>query len=207
MVKDWLIDKEKWKKIRENTFERAKWQCEVCNKRLNSSAPVHHFSYDDYYNINNLVCLCERCHYLVHGDRYFRIGMVLKNIGIIVVVGGALIWWWILPNAELQNIVDLAIMSITIGIGFILWSYKLTQKTKKVRKKIKKAIKNRNKYKRFTLRDDESIFEEKEGIFHCQECGREISEKEYWEFWGLCRRCRGMPLHQGFPAPPGFPKF
>jgi len=206
-VKDWLIDKDKWKRVRANAFERAKWQCEACSKKLNSSAPVHHLDYEDYYNLNNLVCLCLQCHYLAHGDRYFKVGRVLRIVGFIAVIGGTFMWWWILPNSKLQNILNIALISIVIGMGFIFLSHPLTQKTRKVRSKIKKVVKNRNKLEESISGKDEIIELEEEDTLQCQECGRELSEGEYWEFGGLCNICRGVPLQKGFPAPPGFPKF
>jgi len=39
----------------------------------------------------------------------------------------------------------------------------------------------------------------------CSNCGQTISEWEFREYSGLCQICRGLPLHQGFPGPPGFP--
>jgi Zn finger protein HypA/HybF involved in hydrogenase expression len=205
-VKDWLIDKERWEKARLNAFERAKWRCEACSKNLDISAPVHHLDYEDYYNPDDLICLCPQCHYLTHGDPYFKVGRVLRNVGLIATVGGTFVWWWVLPNSKLQNIVNLAVLSIIIGIGFIFLSYMLTQKTRKLRRKIKKVVKNRKKFGEPISGEDETIHSEEEEVFQCQECGRKISETEYWEFGGLCNRCRGMPLQQGFPAPPGFPK-
>jgi Zn finger protein HypA/HybF involved in hydrogenase expression len=204
-VKDWLIDKVKWEKARLNAFERAKWRCEACGKSLDISAPVHHLRYEDYYNSNDLVCLCPQCHYLTHGDLYFEVGRVLRSIGLISVIAGTFLWWWILPNSKLPNILVLALM--TIGIGFIFLSYLLPQKTPEVRSKIKKALRNRNESEEsISVEEDEVIDSEEKETFKCQECGRELLESEYWEFGGLCKRCRGMPLQGRFPAPPGFPK-
>jgi len=42
--------------------------------------------------------------------------------------------------------------------------------------------------------------------YRCEACNRRISKKEYHEFNGLCRWCRGAPTQRGFPSPPGFPK-
>ncbi|MFZ6016703.1 MAG: thermonuclease family protein [Nitrospirota bacterium] len=42
--------------------------------------------------------------------------------------------------------------------------------------------------------------------FRCETCHKEISEKEYYEFNGLCQWCRGAPTQKGFPSPPGFPR-
>jgi hypothetical protein len=51
---------------------------------------------------------------------------------------------------------------------------------------------------------EEYISEVKE--FRCIECNRKVTEEEFFELGGLCKRCRGMPTQHGFPKPPGFPK-
>jgi len=93
------------------------------------------------------------------------------------------------------------------GIGLIFLSQRLTKETRMVRGKIKKAVRNRNKPEESISGGDKiNDLEEKE-TYCCNGCGREISETEYCQSGGLCDRCRGMPLQQGFPTPPGFPKF
>jgi len=37
-------------------------------------------------------------------------------------------------------------------------------------------------------------------------CNQEISQEEYEEFNGLCRRCKGGPIQRGFLSPKVFPK-
>ncbi len=48
--------------------------------------------------------------------------------------------------------------------------------------------------------------EPEEEKYRCTMCNREISQEEYEEFNGLCRRCKGGPIQRGFPSPKGFPK-
>jgi len=48
--------------------------------------------------------------------------------------------------------------------------------------------------------------EPEEEEYRCGMCNKEISQEEYEEFNGLCRRCRGGPIQRGFPSPKGFPK-
>jgi len=54
--------------------------------------------------------------------------------------------------------------------------------------------------------DYSSWSNEDEEEYRCEACNKRISKKEYEEFNGLCRYCRGAPTQKGFPSPPGFPK-
>ncbi len=46
-----------------------------------------------------------------------------------------------------------------------------------------------------------------EDYFICQNCGRKISEYDFYNHDGLCKYCRGIITQEGFPGgPPGFPQ-
>ncbi|MFX0202007.1 MAG: hypothetical protein ACFFCW_38335 [Candidatus Hodarchaeota archaeon] len=209
-VKDWLIDKEKWNKARLNAFKRAGWRCEACGGNIHLSAPVHHLDYDDYYDSDSVVCLCSRCHHLNHGKAFcYKVGRIFKGIGIVgIIIGGYYVNDLRVSSWSSHRTLVMAIMGLFIGVVLIFLSRILTKKTREARRAIKEAVKNRTKIFEAELekneRDDLDIDDELECL--CQGCGREISEGDYWEFGGLCKRCRGMPLQQGFPSPPGFPK-
>jgi len=209
-VKDWLIDKERWERARHDALERVNWQCEACGRRLSPLEPVvHHLNYDDYYHLDNLVCLCPHCHYLVHGKipSYIR-GKVCMIFGIIAMIVGflAINEVRISPASVPHATLLLAFIGIPLGIGLILLALKLTRETRKVRRAVKRVVKNRLGLPKATLVKDEVTELQTDEIFYCQGCGKEISEQEFEEFGGLCKWCRGMPLQKEFPAPPGFPK-
>jgi DNA-directed RNA polymerase subunit RPC12/RpoP len=66
-VYDWLIDKEKWSKIRKEVIERDNSVCQRCNRKIEMRPVVHHLYYSsDYYNLNNLITLCKFCHSYIH---------------------------------------------------------------------------------------------------------------------------------------------
>jgi hypothetical protein len=198
-VKDWLIDKERWKRARLDAFERANWQCEACGRDLNVSARVHHLSYDDYYHLDNLVCLCPHCHYLIEGKTpSYAFGVLSIIFGIIALFVGFL--------GGMNGVLVLAFIGIPLGAGLLLLALRLTSETRKVRRAVRKAVKSRLKVPETILIENEEVELQTDENFYCQGCGREISEQESSDFGGLCRWCRGMPLQRGFPAPPGFPK-
>jgi len=209
-VEDWLIDKEKWKEARLSAFERAGWQCEACGRAINLSAPVHHLDYSNYYDPDSLVCLCSRCHHLNHGKPFsYKFGRIFEAFGILgIIIGGYYVNRLRSSNAFSHDDLIAAIMGLSIGVSLVFLSRILTKKTREVRRAIKKAVKNRTKIDGANAEKDETVDLDisEEAQFLCSSCGREVSEQEYWEFGGLCKRCRGMPLQQKFPAPPGFPK-
>ena len=54
-----------WKKVSEKAKKRAKNKCSICGYK--SNLVVHHNSYNLYHESkSDLVCLCGRCHTLVH---------------------------------------------------------------------------------------------------------------------------------------------
>ncbi|MEW6162538.1 MAG: HNH endonuclease signature motif containing protein [Nitrospirota bacterium] len=229
-VKDWLIDSERWKKARLDALERADWQCQACRQRLDTSAPVHHLDYSDYYNPDNLVCLCPHCHFLIHGKApSYILGKVSMIFGIISIILGVLgiNEVRISQTSISQATVVLAFIGLLFGLGLILLALWLTKETRKVRGMVKellrsgrnstfaagfkmgvkKVIKKQPKHQEaISSIESEVTGAQINGIFYCQQCLREISEQEFEEFGGLCRQCRGMPSQKGFPAPPGFPK-
>lgn len=85
-AKDWLINKEKWNHIKQYVLKRANWKCQACGCRINKSFYIHHSSYDNYYDVKNLVCLCRRCHFIIHGrSKSYIIGKRLLTSGIILI--------------------------------------------------------------------------------------------------------------------------
>ena len=58
--------------------------CQMCHSKENLKA--HHLSYDDFYNPDNLISLCDKCHSQVHAftkaykEHYFEITQALKEV-------------------------------------------------------------------------------------------------------------------------------
>lgn len=208
-VKDWLIDRERWEKARQNALVRADWKCQACGYKLGNSAPVHHLNYSDYYHPDNLVCLCPHCHFLIHKKSpSYIIGKISTFFGIISIILGILSIneMRISQSPISQATLVLAFIGLPLGTGLILLALRLTKETRKVRGAVKKVINERLELQEAISVESEVIGTQTNEIFHCQQCGKEISEQEFDELLGLCRQCRGMPSQKGFPAPPRFPK-
>lgn len=65
----------KWKKKREEVFERYGKQCVECGSTKNIQ--VHHLIYRKghhlwEYNVNELIPLCKKCHQKIHDDKTHR---------------------------------------------------------------------------------------------------------------------------------------
>ena len=65
----------KWKKKREEVFERYGKQCVECGSTKNIQ--VHHLIYRKChhlweYNVNELIPLCKKCHQKIHDDKTHR---------------------------------------------------------------------------------------------------------------------------------------
>ena len=65
----------RWEPIKQKARDRDNGLCLVCllGKRIVSSQAVHHIitikdNIAKAFNINNLICLCESCHQLVHAQ-------------------------------------------------------------------------------------------------------------------------------------------
>lgn len=60
---------DRWKGIATEVKRRAGWRCQVCNSGLDLNA--HHRTYEilgsEEKHMDDLVCLCRRCHALFHG--------------------------------------------------------------------------------------------------------------------------------------------
>lgn len=58
-----------WKRVSEAVKKRAEYRCQLCNSQHDLCA--HHRTYDHRGNelnyLNDLVCLCRRCHEIFHG--------------------------------------------------------------------------------------------------------------------------------------------
>lgn len=59
----------KWKAVTEVVKNKALWRCQLCNSGLNLQ--THHRSYehlgDELSHLEDLICICNRCHTLFHG--------------------------------------------------------------------------------------------------------------------------------------------
>lgn len=231
-VMDWLPDKEdkeKWQKVRLKALKRDNWRCQSCGRSLvERSAHVHHLSYDNYFNLDNLISLCPRCHQLAEGKTTsYEVGKVLAPLGGLPILGVLLSW--LSSGVKFSHN---AVFALLIGMGLLIHGLWLIRETLRVRASIERAVENPPKSQGDTSVNEEEIFSRLERVverlekdasvedeeilpdleippfeekFYCQICGRKISEKEFEEFGGLCRRCRGMPLQRGFSVLPGFP--
>lgn len=66
--------KEMWAKVREIVLQRDNFKCKICGKR---ATQVHHIHLrskrkDLLYNLNNLVSLCENCHFHRGSEKYLE---------------------------------------------------------------------------------------------------------------------------------------
>lgn len=69
------VSSPKWKKKREEVFERYGKQCVECGSTKNIQ--VHHLIYRKghhllEYNVNELIPLCKKCHQKIHDDKTHR---------------------------------------------------------------------------------------------------------------------------------------
>jgi len=64
-----LYDTEEWYKTRNKVYLKAGYKCNRCGIS-HMGLNAHHFSYDkDFFDLNNLICLCDKCHYHIHPDK------------------------------------------------------------------------------------------------------------------------------------------
>lgn len=65
-----------WKKVSEAVKKRAEYRCQLCNSQHDLCA--HHRTYEHRGNelnyLNDLVCLCRRCHEIFHGKNQPEVG-------------------------------------------------------------------------------------------------------------------------------------
>lgn len=64
-----------WNVVRERVRQRDNGLCLLClaNKNIRSMNVVHHIeelrtNYSKRVDVNNLICLCSKCHNVVHGE-------------------------------------------------------------------------------------------------------------------------------------------
>ena len=74
-----------WKKVREAVISRDNDICRLCfdNGRITKKDLIHHIepvkdNIQQVYNINNLICLCNKCHTKVH-KQYEQKNLVNKT--------------------------------------------------------------------------------------------------------------------------------
>lgn len=88
-----FLQSPEWRALREKVIMRDGCACHMCKSRNNLR--VHHLSYDDLLDENNLITLCDKCHENVHQyTKNFR--AALRN-----------------ENSELRQGVDLINAAIT----------------------------------------------------------------------------------------------
>lgn len=137
-VKDWLIDREKWEKAKIYVLKRANYKCQGCGKKISDHFSIHHLNYNNYYNVNNLVCLCPRCHFLIHGrDPAYKSGQVSLVLGIISIVisipmAVSGIIMYVIVNYIYSIILVIALAGLVIGVILIYRSLRLTKETRMV---------------------------------------------------------------------------
>lgn len=66
-------ENEDFKDLKEDTISSADGKCELCNSKLQLTA--HHITYG---NNEETICLCKKCHKLVHSPSFSRYGFVLQ---------------------------------------------------------------------------------------------------------------------------------
>jgi hypothetical protein len=60
-------EREKWKEIRKYVLKRDNYTCRQCGKKLHGGiAQIHHVSYNDYFDPDNMITLCQDCHKKKH---------------------------------------------------------------------------------------------------------------------------------------------
>ena len=144
-VADWLIDTERWEGVRKDALDRANRRCEVCGRE--SSPSIHHLSYDDYYDLDQLVCLCKRCHYLIHGRApSYMCGLLTTILGMIALSLGACCITELrasqLPHPEATYM--FANLGIPVGLVLFAFGVWLARETLRVWLAARKAVERRS---------------------------------------------------------------
>ena len=69
MKYDEYLHSEYWHEVSRRVKERGDYRCQVCNSPHDLQA--HHRTYEhrgnELQNLNDLICLCQRCHATFHG--------------------------------------------------------------------------------------------------------------------------------------------
>jgi len=209
-VKDWLIDKERREKVRETAIKRAEGKCEACGNEI-VSPRIHHVDYNDYYNPDKVVCLCQKCYAVVHKKTsLYGLHKVPLSLGIIFIIFGFVISMMRIAQAPIGLInVNHPFIPIVVGIALIISAIILGRNIRKTRKAVRRVMRGRRKIQEYQESNGTNYEANEVGIddtFYCRNCGRDISERDFIEYDGLCKYCRGMVIQKGFPSPPGFPK-
>lgn len=78
-------DKEKWKEVRKEVLERDKYICQRCGKKIHrGNARVHHITYDDYFDPDTMITLCQDCHLKKHETPLWL--KILITIVIVIII-------------------------------------------------------------------------------------------------------------------------
>jgi 5-methylcytosine-specific restriction endonuclease McrA len=63
-------NEKKWKEVRKIVLKRDNYTCRQCGIKVHSgNARIHHLSYYDYFNPDNLITLCSECHTECHSKK------------------------------------------------------------------------------------------------------------------------------------------
>ncbi len=127
-------DRKKWEEIRQIVIKRANEKCEICRIKA-KKFHIHHLDYQDYFNPKNLICLCPRCHLIIHGRTLsYEIGKMLEFLGISSFILSII-------EIKIHNLMFFFIF-LLIGLILVFFSYKLTKETREKRKIAKDYLKS-----------------------------------------------------------------
>ncbi len=64
------LDTDEWKEKRAKLKDKAKGECQLCNKVIGNKGVVHHTSYNDLFKEtgNNEIYICRDCHLDSHNN-------------------------------------------------------------------------------------------------------------------------------------------
>lgn len=68
------LKSKRWIELRDKCIKKYKWRCAWCNNNKNLQA--HHRCYDNLWKnweIDDLVCLCDKCHHAIHKNVWWNI--------------------------------------------------------------------------------------------------------------------------------------
>lgn len=152
-IKDWLIDKNKWEEVKEIVVKRAEGKCEACGNEAKFPR-IHHVEYNNYYDPEKMVCLCSRCHAVVHKKmRPYGISKALLSFGIIFTFIGIIFTTGIIRAPELNLRIGPLFIPFFVGIGFIISGIRLRRDIRKTKRAIRQTVRRRSKRRNFQVHD------------------------------------------------------
>lgn len=139
-VKNWFNDKKRWNETRLEVLKRDNWQCQKCGQKVDNSAHIHHKSYDDYYALDNLITLCNKCHYLLEKKPFAYLGFEMNNSGCLffgIIIGLLIFISMLLGQAPI-------LLSICFGVILGICTLLLFIKSAKKEHKTEETTNNNN---------------------------------------------------------------